>query len=128
MAFTIEEYIQYKRWDRFHFFETIDTSLPFTGDTESVNPTIPFMIQEVRLHWSTAFVSAESIKMYLSSIKGSAYNILLFSHLMTNSTDIRYYYSAPLPFLSDDQIVLSLSNISHANTLGIEVIGWAARG
>ena len=127
MAFT-ETYIQPKLWDQFHFFDTVDTTLPFASGTRSVAPGVRFMLQEVRLHWSTAFASAESIVLRLSSVNGSEYNTLFFSHNMNNSTDIRYYYSQPLLFFSNDQLVLSLSNISHVNTLGIEVIGWAARG
>lgn len=128
MTFT-EEYTQYKRWDMFQFFGQFNTTLPFAGDTASVDPEGGvFKLQEIRIRWSTAFASAESIKLYVSSIKGSEYNTLLFSHNMNNSTDIRYYYSAPLLFFSDDQLVLSLSNISHANTAGVTVIGWAVRG
>lgn len=113
---------------QFTYFDTEDTTLPYASGTWTVNPGDPFTLEEVRLHWSTAFASAESIVLRVSSIKGSAHNFLLFSHNMNNSTDIRYYYSQPLRFFSDDQLLLSLSNISHVNTLGIQIIGWAAAG
>lgn len=124
----IPDYLQYQRYDEFHFFETINTNLPFTGITKSIDIDTPFKLHEIRLHWSNTFISAESIKMYLSSGNDSVNNFVFLSYLMTNSQDIRIQYSEILEFLSTDQIIISLSNISHVNTLGLEFIGWAVRG
>lgn len=127
MAFTLEEFNP-DRWFDSHYYKTYTITLPHTGVTDAVAPATRYKLQEIRIRWSSAFESAESIKVYVSSANGSYYNILLFSYNMNNSQDLRWYWSDPIMIFSGDQIVFYTSNISHANIAGIDVIGWAVRG
>ena len=124
MAFT-EKYLQPQRWSDFSFFynggaltETI---------SESLAPGVPFKLHEVRVHMSTAFISACDFIVRLSSIQGSAHNMTFLSYRITGSTDVWWLFSNPLLFQSDDEVVFTLVN-SGANMVGINVTGWGAIG
>jgi len=122
------DYIQYQRWDQFHFYDTFSIALPFVGETKSLAPADLWKLEEIRLHFSTAFASAEYLKIRISSIKGSAFNIVILSQSLNGVEDLRVHFSQPLLLFSDDQLIFYISNVSHANVGGLEVIGWAVRG
>jgi len=124
MAFD-EVYIQPQLWDHFSFFKT--TGLDGTL-SETVAPEKKFKLAEIRAHFSVAFVSVEYLKAYISAAKGSEYNTVLLSYLVSGSTDIFIHYSDPLLFLSDDHLVFELSLVSGTNVIGLNVVGWAVQG
>lgn len=82
-------------------------------------------LAEIRVHFSTAFVSDNALTIKLSSILGSAHDITLYSVNVSGSTDIFIYYSYPLLFQSDDNILISLATKSGLNVIGFTFIGWA---
>ncbi len=117
--FTSEETLQYQRYVEFFAFFSDDESF-----IKSVSPGRVWRLEEVRLHFSVVFGSANYFTARLSATKGSAYNTVLISHAVLNSTDIFYHFSYPYLFMSDDVLVFSLL-ISVANVAGLEVHGWA---
>jgi hypothetical protein len=96
--------------------------------SEEINPGKRWKLAEIRIHFSTAFASAEYLKAFLSAIKGSEHNVVLLSHNCSGSTDYILYYSEPRLFLSDDVLCIELSNASGVNAIGISVFGWAVLG
>ncbi len=132
MAWASKELTDNKRWWHFSFYHTNGANGKIS---ESIIPGTDFAarvfeLAELRLKFSIAFVSIEYLKVYLSSVKGSAYNFVLVSRLMSGSTDYRFNpaNSIPMRFLSDDHLVLEFSNVSGTNVIGLEVQGWAAVG
>ena len=127
MAFT-KDYRQYKRWDDFHFY--------FSGKADGwkeqslnfVTEGYPYKINEMRLHFSTAFASVEDFIMRVSSIHGSMYNTIWISEPLNGVRDLVVFFSQALNFFSDDQIIFAASMKSNINGYGLEVLGWAAIG
>lgn len=130
MSWVSTEILDNQRWWHFSFFHSNGANGKIS---ESVIPGTdfaakPWELAELRLVFSVAFVSVEYLKVYLSAVKGSAYNFVLISQNMSGSTDYRFNptNSIPMRFLSDDHLVLELSTISGTNVIGMEVQGWAA--
>jgi len=126
MSYTEQETAP-QRWTNFHFFKQHTIALPYTGDTDGVIFSVPWQLGEVRVHWSTAFASGEAMKVFISSVKGSYFNTLIFSTDMSAIQDYRVTFS-DMYFFSDDHLVVYFSNVSHVNVAGIEFIGWSVRG
>lgn len=124
MAFT-ETIEDPKRWWAFEFFATVGAD---GAVSESVAPGKPFQFVELRVHCSIAVPSAGDLVLRLSAAQGSAYNLVFFSKAMLGSTDYWFQLSQPMRFLSDDQIVLTFSQASAANVIGVTAVGWAAIG
>lgn len=124
MAFT-EEFHLPQRWSHFHFY----TSGKANGaGTESISIGRLWKLQEIRLHFSTAFASVEDLVVRLSAVNGSYFNTLFLSQALNAVQDLWVHYSDPLLFFSDDQLKLTFSMKSNINGWGLEVIGWAVQG
>lgn len=125
MAFTVQEYQQPERWTHFSFF----TKQKAGSNVESLNPDGQFFkLEEVRLHFSSAFASSRDFTIRLSSIKGSEYNLTLLSQALSGIQDLLWQPDRPLVMLSDDQVVFSWTQVSDVNTLGLNVLGWGVLG
>lgn len=125
MAFT-ETYTDPQRWTYFQFFAS--TGANDGAFSQSVSPGKPFRLMELRFHASIAVPSAGDLVLRLSAAQGSAYNMIFVSKAMLGSTDYWFQLSQPMEFLSDDQIVLTYSQKSAVNVVGVTITGWAARG
>lgn len=124
MAFT-EEYIAPQLWYDFLFFATGGAD----GDiTESIAPGKKFKLTELHIHCSVAFASVQDLTLRLSSIKGSAYNTIFLSAVFNGVIDYFWQPSIPIPFLSDDQVVINLPMVSGTNIIGIKAVGWSVGG
>jgi hypothetical protein len=124
--FSSKEYTLPQRWQLFQFYG-------FGGAVDSyvshqVTHSGIWKLEEVRLNCSAACGSNKYFQMYLSSGKGSYYDIMMYSYNMIGSTEILVRYSNPLIFLSDDTLEIMTSQISVAFTYGLTAIGWAVTG
>lgn len=96
--------------------------------SDSIAPGKPWKLGGFHVHFSVSFVSVEYLLLWLSSGFGSAYNTIIFSRQVSQSTDIFVHYSSPLRFTSDDQLNIELSMVSGTNVIGFRFETWAARG
>ncbi len=110
------------RWEEFLYYQTYKAD---GAISDGFGPGKIWKLGEIRIHFSTAFASAESLTVRLSSILGSYHNTLFISHLISGSADIFYHYSDPLRFLSDDTLTIKMSMASGINGVGFQFFGWA---
>lgn len=125
MSFVTEEYQQPQRWTHFSFFDSGGADGVIS---ESLAITDLFKLTEIRIHCSVAFASIEDFTLRLSSVKGSAHNIMLISQAMSGIIDFLWTPDTEMHFLSDDQLVFTISLVSGVNVIGLNVHGWAAQG
>ena len=123
------DYIQYKRWDEFHFYEA---SIPFnstTGINTTLTQSMLWKLAELRFHFSTAIISDTTLIIRISSITNSSLNQRLVSQALLGVQDLIIQYDTlPLLLHSDDQLIITASTVSTTNLVGIESTGWAVRG
>ena len=122
------EFKQYSRFQHFSFFEEIGATV---NPVISIAPGVIFQVKELRLHLSSPYSLVGDLALRLSAAKGSAYDIILYSHAMSGSTDVFWYPSTAsntLQFLSDDVFIISLPMTSGAILGGINVQGWTIEG
>jgi hypothetical protein len=124
MAFT-EEFFGPHRWQQFMFFAQGSAVTSFINETVSIGRK--WMLQEVRLHFSTAMGSVKYYTVQISATAAalSAYNTLLLSTSLNGVQDYNLYYSTPMVFASNQDLVIATSVLSVANQYGLQVIGWA---
>jgi hypothetical protein len=120
-----KESIQPQRWHLFEFYQSYGANGKIS---DSFCPGKVWTLQEIRVHLSVAFASAEYLIMKLSCGLGSAFNLKFYSTNLSGSTDVFIHYSDPLFFNSDDHLNFELSFVSATNVLGFQFIGWEARG
>lgn len=116
--------------DRYSLFNFFDSAGADGAETFVVNPDTRTTMQfeQLRAHWSTAFASVEDMVVYISSAKGSAYNLVLLSQALAGITDILFQPEKKVWLFSGDNLVISFSCASGVNTVGIEVQGWSVFG
>ena len=124
--FSTKEYTLPQRWKLFQFFGFGGAVTSFVSHAVAMSTL--WKLEEVRLNFSAAIGSDKYFQMYLSSGKGSYYDIMLHSANVNGSTEILLRYSNPLIFLSDDTLEIQTSVISVATTYGLQAIGWAVTG
>jgi len=90
---------------------------------ENLDIEVPFEIADIRLHLSVSHASAVYFRAVLSSVKGSAHNLVFVSQIMNTQTDYVWRPSTPMRFVYGDDILLQMS-LSSANVWGISVTGW----
>jgi len=95
---------------------------------ESINFGKSVEIEEVRLHLSVAMASVEDLIIQLSSILGSAHNILFLSYSMFNHTDLVYQFHKTHKMLYGDVLSVYLSFKSQTNWYGLSILGWEVTG
>ncbi len=124
MAFT-EDYFGPHRWQQFMFFAKGSAVLSFINET--VAPAKKWMLQEVRLQFSTAMGSVKyyTVKISATETAYSSYNTVLLSASLNGLQDYNLYYSTPMLFASCQNLVIATSVISVANEYGLQVCGWA---
>lgn len=96
--------------------------------SDAVAPGVPWKLRTVKIHVSSKFLSVEYLVLKLSSGLRSEYNTVLYSANFSDTQDLFIYYSEPIPFLSDDQLLFELSTVSGVNVIGFQFDTWAARG
>jgi hypothetical protein len=128
MPINTGDYIQYKRWDEFHFYETSVAVNSTAGINTELQISVLWKLAELRLHFSTALVSDMTLAARISSIINSSLNQRLISQAMVGVQDLTVHYSDPLLFFSNDTLLVTTSTISVTNLVGIEATGWAVRG
>jgi len=114
-----------KLYDNFIFFESGGAN---GAISTSIAPGKIFKLDHINIHTSVAFASTEDFVVRVSAATGSAYNAILFSYAMSGSQYVQLVMSQALMLLSDDQIVITLSLASGANTVGIFAQGWSVSG
>jgi hypothetical protein len=127
MAFT-KEFLQPQRWDEFHYYFSGKANGWEDQSLDFISEGYRFKVGEVRVHFSSAFASVEDFVMYRSAINGSMYNNIWISEALNGVRDLVLFFSDPLNFFSDDQLVFTGSMVSNTNGYSLEVFGWAARG
>ncbi len=121
MAFK-ENFLRNTNWSVFTFFEAgdPDAAEPFATNI-SINGA--FQLAEIRVGFSGLCSNDIILRMHLSSIEGTEYNLLLLSYALNNSQFYRWQPSTvPMFFQSGDTVQISClsDNLWHLN-----VIGWA---
>jgi len=110
---------------KYSFFEYYNTGTGAANLSldESLNPGVPFTLDTVRLHLSVAVGSVVDFRIYLSSVLGSAHNLVLLSHAMNGVQDVFWGPDREMILNYGDQIVMSLI-LSSGNVSGLNVTGW----
>lgn len=127
MPINTGDFIQYQRWDEFHFYEN-SLALSIGINTNIALSTL-WKLVELRVHFSVAVVSETTLVARISSIKDSSLNNRLLSQALLGVQDLILQYDTnPLLLFSNDQIIISASATTLNNITGIEAIGWAVRG
>jgi len=121
----LKEEILPQRWHLFEYYQSFGADGTIS---DGFCPAKTWRLQEIRIHLSVAFASAEYLIMQLSCGLGSAYNLKFYSTNLSGSTDVFIHYSDPLLFMSGDQLVFELSMGSATNVIGFQFGTWAARG
>ncbi len=124
MAWDTVQEKDYQRWQEFHYFKSGQAD---GFENESINIGDRFKLGQVRFHFDSVFISAEDLLVYISSIDGSAHNIKILSHAMSDIQDLIVIYSAGIVMRSDDQLVVDFSMVSTTHLWGLEIIGWGVR-
>lgn len=124
-TFDTENFLDNQRETLFKFYATNGLNGKLN---ESITMGKPWKLKEIRVHCSSAFASQEHFVVSFSSIMGSMYNMKLVSYSMSDLTDLWIDYVDPLPFESDDHMLIAFSTTSGANRIGLTVIGWAVVG
>jgi hypothetical protein len=125
MSFT-SKYIPVSKHRYFRFFASDGNSAVAWDDTmdEQFDPSCAFILDQIRLHLSTAHVSAVSFYVYMSHHLGSAYNEMILSQAMLGVLDLVYQADNPRVFLAGDTFSIGMA-MSAANTFGLTISGWA---
>lgn len=120
MGWDTENKLQNELWEEFYFYKTANATI-----AESIAPGKPFRIREIILHFSNSIQSIEALRIYLSSMTHSYYNVIYLNHAMSGSTDIVWVPSASdgHGFESDEHLVISFSN-SGGIYYGMTAKGW----
>jgi len=113
----------YSRMRYFNYYTTGNMPL-----IENISFDTPFELDEIRLHLSVAFASVDDFIVKLSSILGSAYDILLLSYSMNTHTDLLYQPNRSYKFIYGDILSIQLSFKSGVNYYGLNVLGWEVAG
>jgi len=111
----------------FEFYETGGVDGLRTASL-SLTDSMPFYLEDVRLHLSVVHASVEDLAIRLSAINGSAFNQIFISQAMLNVKDYMWQPDRPILFNSGDHLVFSLFIKSAANIYGLSVRGWSVRG
>lgn len=115
---------------KYSFFEYYNTGVTTAATSldESLNPATPFTLDTVRLHLSVAVVSTVDFRIYVSSVLGSAHNLVLLSHAMNGVQDIFWGPDREMVLNKGDQVVMSLilsdNGAGSGNVFGLNVTGW----
>ena len=110
---------------KYSFFEYYNTGAGAAKGSldESLNPANPFTLDTVRLHLSVAVGSVVDFRIYVSSVLGSAHNLVLLSHAMNGVQDIFWGPDREMVLNKGDHVVMSLI-LSSGNVFGLNVTGW----
>ena len=122
------DYIQYKRWDEFHFYDASIVVNSTTGITTGFVSNVLWRLGELRLHLSTVIASAVYLVVRTSSVNNSSLNHIWTSLIASNARDIVLNFSTPALFFSGDHLVVTMGSLSVTNIAGVEITGWAVRG
>jgi len=125
MAFT-EKYLPVARQRYFTFFASDGEPAAAWNDTmdEQFNPSFAYILDNIKLHLSTAHASVVSFTVILSHHLGSEYNEVIVSQAMAGHKDIVYQADPQRWFHEGDTLNCSMA-MSAANTYGLKISGWA---
>lgn len=79
-----------------------------------------WMFLGFKLHLSAAEAAGETLTLTTDSKRGSAWDTLIYSKVMTDVTDIIYFPAEPIPFIGGDIIKFAWAN-TGAKTWGVEI-------
>ena len=88
----------------------------------------PWRLGQIKIHLSSKFLSAEYLKVYVSSVNGSYFNYVILSQLMSDVYDLLIQFSQGFLLHSGDQLIFDWSMNSGVNLFGLDVYGWAVIG
>ena len=125
MSFSAK-YLPVARHEYFLFFASNgDGAVPWNSEMdEQFDPSHAFILDKIRLHLSTAHISAVSFVATLSHHIGSAYNEIIISQTMVGVLDLLYQADPPRYFYPGDTFSFAMP-MSATNTYGLEITGWA---
>jgi len=109
---------------QFHEYYVSTTGAVNLSLDESLNPEKAFELDAVRLHLSVATASVVDFRIYLSSILGSAHNLVLLSLAMSGVADVYWGYDRTFRMNYGDQLVFSLV-LSTGIVVGLHISGWS---
>ena len=125
MAFT-KKVKPVSKHNYFRFFATDGNAAAAWDDTldEAFDPSCAFLLDQIRLHLSTAHASIVSFYVIVSNHIDSAYNEVLVSQAMFGIKDVVYQADPPRTFWAGDTFSIGMA-MSALNTYGLEISGWA---
>lgn len=125
MSFT-DKRLPVSKYNYFRFFATDGDSAAAWDDTmdEQFDPSCAFLLDQIRLHLSTAHASVVSFYVIVSNHIDSAYNEVLISQAMNGVKDVVYQADPPRLFFPGDTFSIGMA-MSAANKYGLEISGWA---
>lgn len=124
------------RHDYFEFYHSagggggceLDLAIAPTGANSAVTD---FELEYLLIHWSTACPSIVYLRVWVSSVLGSAYNANLFSLALSGVKDVMWGPEVPLKLLPGDQVLISgtvSGGASAGNYMGLRACGWTIIG
>lgn len=124
MAFT-NKYLPTAKQKYFTFFATGTTAggAAYKMD-EQFAPSFAFILDKIRVHFSTAHVSVVSFTVLVSHHIGSVYNEILISQAMSDVFDFTYQADPDRYFHYLDTFSCAME-MGAANSYGLEISGWA---
>jgi len=124
------------RHDYFEFYHTdgggggaeLDVAIKPTGMNSAITD---FEIEYLMIHWSTACISVNYLRVWISSVLGSAYNAGLLSLELSGVNEVLWGPPVPIKLLPGDQLLVSgtvSGGASNGNYMGIRACGWTIIG
>lgn len=87
---------------------------------ETITPSGPFQIEDVRIHLGAASATSENIVVSLDAVDGAEYDVVFNAQDMNALTDYIWQPTRPYPCDKDDKINIAWLN-TNAETYGLTV-------
>ena len=118
MAFT-EKKIPVSRNYYFEYYDSDTLSID-----QSFDPSTPFELDSIKLHMSVVHPSVVDLRVWVSSILGSAYDLVLLSLAMSDVKDVLWGPDRTMILNYGDALHISM-NESTGIVWGLLVNGWS---
>lgn len=102
-----------------------DFSTAAIAMSKTFAPAKEFQFEEVRIHLSAASSTSENFIITLLSVKGSVYNVVLYTRDMDTLQDLVYQPTKEHKFEDGDRLSFTWTN-TNLRTYGMEIIYKAA--
>ena len=126
MSFTNSN-LKNERYMPLHFYLGADIAVA-SALSDSLTWSRRFKIGELKIHFSGAFPSVNSLVVYVSAALGSDYNHRYLNEPLNGVQDLLLQWDPPLILNSGDHLIIQTSTLSAAVSFGMEVNGWGIIG